>query len=167
MDLMNHVFPPYSDKFVVVFIDDILIYSRDESDHAEHLRIVLQTLIDKQLYAKLSKKVKFLGHTVLGDGTRVDPSKISTIPPRNVSKVRSFLGLAGYYIRFVKGFSLIATPMTKLLHKDVKFEWTKKCQWSFERLKILLTEAPVLIQPELGKELWSTVTRQLMVSVVC
>ncbi|KAA3480938.1 DNA/RNA polymerases superfamily protein [Gossypium australe] len=101
MDLMNHIFRPYLDKFVVVFIDDILIYSWDESEHAEHLRTVLQTLRDKQLYAKFSKKVGFLGHIVSGDGIRVNPSKISAIVewklPRNVSEIRSFLGLAGYY----------------------------------------------------------------------
>ena len=162
MDLMNRIFRPYLDRFIVVFIDDILIYSKDETEHAEHLRIVLQTLRDKQLYAKFSKtefwlrEVGFLGHIVSGDGIRVDPSKISAIvdwkPPKNVTEVRSFLGLAGYYRRFVNGFSIIAAPMTRLLRKDVKFEWTEECQQSFEELKKLLTEAPVLVQPELGKE---------------
>ncbi|KAA3470338.1 DNA/RNA polymerases superfamily protein [Gossypium australe] len=133
MDLMNRIFCPYLDKFVV-FIDDILIYSRDENGHAEHLRMVLQILRDNQLYA----------------------NKISAIIdwklPRNVFEVRSFLGLAGYYRWFVKGFSMIATPMTRLLQKDVQFEWTEKCQKSFEKLKALLTEAPVLVQSEPGKE---------------
>ncbi|KAA3461873.1 Transposon Ty3-G Gag-Pol polyprotein [Gossypium australe] len=162
MDLMNRIFRPYLDKFVVVFIDDILIYSRDENEHVEHLRTVLQILRDNQLYAKFSKsefwlkEVRFLGHIVSGDGIRVDPNKISAIvdwkPPRNVSEVRSFLGLATYYRRFVKGFSMIATPMTRLLQKDVKFEGTEKYQQSFEKLKALLTEAPVLVQPESGKE---------------
>ena len=161
MDLMNRIFRTYLDQFVVVFIDDILIYSRDETEHAEHLRIVLQTLRDKQLYAKFSKcefwlrEVSFLGHVVSASGIWVDPSKISAIldwkPPRNVSEVRSFLGLAGYYRRFVKGFSMIATPMTRLLQKDVKFEWSEKCQKSFDQLKALLTKAPVLVQPESGK----------------
>ncbi|KAA3469627.1 DNA/RNA polymerases superfamily protein [Gossypium australe] len=146
----------------VVFIDDILIYFRDESEHAELLRIVLQTLRDKQLFTKFSKcefwlrEVGFLRHIVLVAGIRVDLSKISAIidwkPPRNVSKVHSFLGLAGYYRRFVKGFSMIVTPMTRLLQKDVKFEWSEKFQQSFEQLKALLTEAPVLVQPESGKE---------------
>ena len=145
MDLMNRIFRPYLDRFVVVFIDDILIYSKDETEHAEHLRIVLQTLRDKQLYAKFSKsefwlrEVGFLGHIVSGDGIRVDPSKISAIvdwkPPKNVTEVRSFLGLAGYYRRFVNGFSIIAAPMTRLLRKNVKFEWTEECQQSFEELK--------------------------------
>ena len=162
MDLMNRIFRLYLDRFVVVFIDDILIYSKDETEHAEHLRIVLQTLRDKQLYAKFSKsefwlrEVGFLGHIVSGDGIRVDPSKISAIvdwkPPKNVTEVKSFLGLAGYYRRFVNGFSIIAAPITRLLRKDVKFEWTEDCQQSFEELKKLLTEALVLIQPESGKE---------------
>ncbi|KAG8472826.1 hypothetical protein CXB51_034699 [Gossypium anomalum] len=162
MDLMNIIFRPYLDKFVVVFIDDILIYSKDETEHAEHLRIVLQTLRNKQLYVKFSKsefwlrEVGFLGHIVSGDGIRVDPSKISAIvdwkPPKNVTEVRSFLRLAGYYRRFVNRFSIIAAPMTRLLRKNVKFEWTKECQQSFEELKKLLTEAPVLVQPESGKE---------------
>ncbi|KAA3461478.1 DNA/RNA polymerases superfamily protein [Gossypium australe] len=156
MDLMNQIFRPYLDRFVVVFIDNIMIYSRDESEHVDHLRIVLQALRDKQLYAKFSKcefwlrEVGFLGHIVSAEGIRIDPSKISVVinwkPPRNVSKVRSFLGLAGYYRRFVKGFSMIATP------KDVKFEWSDKCQKSFDQLKALLTEAPLLVQPESGKE---------------
>ncbi|KAA3480843.1 Retrotransposable element Tf2 [Gossypium australe] len=112
MDLMNRIFRPYLDRFVVVFIDDILIYSCDETQHAKHLRIVLQTLREKQLYAKFSKcefwlrEVGFLGHIMSAAGIRVDLSKISTIlewkPPRNVSEIRSFLGLAGYYKRQLK-----------------------------------------------------------------
>ncbi|KAJ8899876.1 hypothetical protein K2173_019579 [Erythroxylum novogranatense] len=148
MDLMNRVFRPYLDQFVVVFIDDILVYSRTEQDHSEHLRIVLQTLRERQLYAKLSK--------FSTEGIRVDPSKIEAIvnwkPPRNVTEVRSFLGLAGYYRRFVKGFSVIASPLTKLLRKGVKYEWSDRCQSSFDQLKSMLTEAPVLLQPTAGKE---------------
>ncbi|KAA3487111.1 DNA/RNA polymerases superfamily protein [Gossypium australe] len=161
MDLMNRLFRPYLDR-LVLFIDDILIYSHDEIEHAEYLRLVLQILCDKQLYAKFNKcefwlnEVSFLGHVVSASGIRVDPSKISAILdwklPRNVSEVRSFLGLAEYYRRFVKGFSMIAAPMTKLLQKDVKFEWSDRCQKSFDQLKTLLTEAPVLVQPESGKE---------------
>ncbi|KAG8489257.1 hypothetical protein CXB51_017277 [Gossypium anomalum] len=105
INLMNRIFRPYMDRFVVVFIDGILIYSRDESEHAEHLRTVLQILRDKQLYAKFSKnefwlnEVEFLGHIRYGNGIRVNPNKILAIlewkPPRNVTEVRSFLGLAG------------------------------------------------------------------------
>ncbi|KAG8485983.1 hypothetical protein CXB51_019307 [Gossypium anomalum] len=162
MDLMNRIFRQCLDRFVVVFIDDILVYSRDETEHVEHLRLVLQILRDKQLYAKFSKcefwlrEVSFLGHVVSASGIRVDPSKISAIlnwkPPRNITKVQSFLGLAGYYKRFMKGFSIIASPLTRLLQKDVKFDWSEKCQKSFDQLKTYLTEAPVLVQPESGKE---------------
>lgn len=102
------------------------------------------------------QEVGFLGHIVSASGIRVDPSKISAIldwkPLRNVSEVCSFLGLACYYRRFIKGFSMIVTPLTKLLQKDVKFEWSEKCQNSFDQLKTLLTEAPVLVQPESSKE---------------
>ncbi|KAA3466323.1 DNA/RNA polymerases superfamily protein [Gossypium australe] len=131
-------------------------------EHAEHLRIVLQTMREKKLYAKFSKcefwlsEVNFLGHIVSASGIRVDPSKISSIldwkPPMNVSEVRGFLGLASYYRRFVKGFSVIATPLTRLLQKDVRLEWSDKCQKSFDQLKTLLTEAQVLVQPKSGKE---------------
>ncbi|KAA3484506.1 DNA/RNA polymerases superfamily protein [Gossypium australe] len=162
MDLMNRIFRSYLDKFVVVFIDDIFFYTCDEKERDEHLRTVLQILRDNQLYAKFSKsefwlkEVGFLGHIVSGDGIRVDPSKISTIfywkQLKNVSEVRSFLGLVGYQRQFVKGFFMIATLKMRLLQKDVKFEWTEKCQHSFEKLKALLTEALVLVQPELGKE---------------
>ncbi|KAL4366721.1 hypothetical protein GQ457_05G025250 [Hibiscus cannabinus] len=135
MDLMNRIFKPYLDKFVIVFIDDILIYSRNKDEHAEHLRIVLQTLRDRQLFAKFSKcefwhsEVAFLGHVISTKGIMVDPKKVQTIldwrPPRNVGEVRSFLSLAGYYRRFVKGFSAIALPLTKLLRKDQPFEWSE------------------------------------------
>ena len=113
--------------------------------------MALQILRDKQLYAKFSnsefwlREVGFLGHIVSGDGINVDPNKISVIvewkPPKDVSEFRSFLGLADYYRRFVKGFSMITTSMKRLLQKDVKFEWSKKCQQSFEKLKALLAEA--------------------------
>ena len=132
MDLMNRVFQPYVNQFVVVFIDDILVYSKDAQEHEHHLRIVLETLREKRLYAKLSKcdfwlkEVSFLGHIMYAKGIRVDPS---------VTEVRSFLGLVGYYRRFVKGFSIIASPLTKLLRKGVKFERSDKCQNSFEQLK--------------------------------
>ena len=125
MDLMNRVFQPYMDQFVVVFIDYILVYSKDQENHDTHLWVVLETLRKEQLYAKLSKcefwlnEVSFLGHIVSKEGIRVDPKKIEVVvkwkPPRNVTEVRSFLGLAGYYKRFVKGFSMIAAPMTRLL----------------------------------------------------
>ena len=162
MDMMNRVFRPYVDQFVVVFIDDILVYSKDAQEHEQHLRIVLETLREKKLYAKLSKcdfwlkEVSFLGHIVSAEGIRVDPAKIEAVvnwkSPQNVTEVRSFLGLAGYYRIFVRGFSVIASPLTKLLMKGIKFKWTDKCQNSFEQLKGMLVEAPVLTQPTPGKE---------------
>ena len=125
MDLMNRVFQPYVDQFVVVFIDDILVYSKDRESHDTHLQVVLETLRKEWLYAKLSKcefwlnEVSFLGHIVSNEGIRVDPKKIEVafewMPPRNITEVRTFLGLAGYYRRFIKGFSLTAAPMTRLL----------------------------------------------------
>ena len=126
----------------MVFIDDILVYSKDAQEHEQHLRIVLQILREKQLFEKFSKfdfwlkEVPFLGHIVSTEGIRVDPTRIEVVmswkPPRNVIKVRIFLGLVGYYRRFVKGFSVIASSLTKLLRKGVKFEWDDKCQSSFE-----------------------------------
>ncbi|XP_039015668.1 uncharacterized mitochondrial protein AtMg00860-like [Hibiscus syriacus] len=124
-------------------------------------RVVLQTLRDKKLYAKLSKcefwlnEVAFLGHVISAEGIQVDPQKIKAIIewkiPKNVSEVRSFLGLAGYYRRFVNNFSMISFPLTKLMRKDVAFVWTFECQESFETLKKILTKAPVLVQTESGK----------------
>ena len=145
MDLMNRVFHPYLDQFVVVFIDDILVYSKDAQEHEHHLRIVLQILRENQLFSKLSKcdfwlkEVSFLGLIVFSKGIRVDPVKIEAVmdwkPPRNVTEVRSILGLTGYYRRFVQGFLVITSSLTRLLVKGVKFEWDDKCQSSFERLK--------------------------------
>ena len=139
---------------MVVFIDDILVYSRDEQEHEQHLQIVLQTLREKKLYVKLSKcdfwlkEVSFLCHIVSTEGIRVDPTKVEAVvnwkPPRSVTEVRSFLGLVEYYWRFVKIFFIIASSLTKLLKKGVKFEWINKCQDSFEQLKEMLVEAPVL-----------------------
>ncbi|XP_060185718.1 uncharacterized protein LOC132615153 [Lycium barbarum] len=158
MDLMNRVFKPYLDLFVIVFIDDILVYSRSETDHVDHLRIVLQTLKDRELYAKFSKcefwlkSVAFLGHVISGEGVKVDLQKIDAVKnwprPTSASDIRSFLGLAGYYRRFVEGFSSISAPLTKLTQKKVKFQWSEVCEQSFEELKKRLTSAPVLTLPE-------------------
>jgi hypothetical protein len=127
MYLMNSVFMPELDKFVVVFIDDILIYSKNEEDYANHIRIVLQQLRDHHLYATFSKcefwlnSVKFLGHTISSEGILVDPTKVQEVMdwklPTSVHQIRSFLGLAGYYRRFIPNFSKIAKPMTELLKK--------------------------------------------------
>ena len=157
MDMMNRVFKEYLDHFVVVFIDDILIYSKSREDHEQHLRLILQKLREYKLYAKLKKcefwlkEVAFLGHVVSSHGISVDPAKIEAIQsweqPKSVTEVRSFLGLAGYYRRFVEGFSRIATPLTQLTRKDTKFGWSEECEKSFQELKRRLISAPVLTIP--------------------
>ena len=162
MDLMHRVFRPYLDQFVIVFIDDILIYSRTPEEHERHLTIVLQTLREHKLYAKMSKcefwmkEVKFLGHVVSEQGVAVDPAKIEAVikwePPKNVMEVRSFLGLAGYYRRFVEGFSKLAMPMTRLTKKREKLLWAPECELVFHTLKEKLTTTPVLIIPNSGEE---------------
>ncbi|KAL0546306.1 hypothetical protein IC582_016213 [Cucumis melo] len=158
MDLMNRVFREFLDTFVIVFIDDILIYSKTEVEHEKHLRMVLQTLRDNKLYAKFSKcefwlkQVSFLGHVVSKAGVSVDPAKIEAVTgwtrPSTVSEVRSFLGLAGYYRRFVENFSRIATPLTQLTRKGAPFVWSKACEDSFQNLKQKLVTAPVLTVPD-------------------
>jgi hypothetical protein len=158
MYLMNSVFMPELDKFVVVLIDDILIYSKDEEDHAKHLHIVLQRLRDHQLYAKLSKcefwldNVKFLGHTISSNGISIDPSKVQEVmdwkPPTSMHQICSFLGLAGYYRCFIPDFSRIAKPMTELLKKGVKFVWDEDCEKALHTLRENLTTALVLAQPD-------------------
>ena len=127
MDLMNRVFRPFLDRFVIVFIDDILVYSKNEDEHANHLRVVLQTLRDHRLYAKFSKcefwleQVAFLGYVLSKDGIQIDPKKIEAVAdwprPTTIIEIRSFLGLAGYYRRFVKDFSKITAPLTRLTQK--------------------------------------------------
>jgi hypothetical protein len=158
MYLMNSVFMLELDKFVVVFIDDILIYSKIKEDHANHIRVVLQRLRDHRLYAKFSKcefwlgSVKLLGHTISSEGISVDPTNIQEVmdwkPPTSVHQIRSFLGLAGYYRRFIPDFSKIAKPMTELLKKEVKFCWDDKCEDAIHTLRKLLTTAPVLAQQD-------------------
>nr|GFC97631.1 putative reverse transcriptase domain-containing protein [Tanacetum cinerariifolium] len=142
MDLMNRIFHEYLDKFVIVFINDILVYSKSEEEHEQHLRIVLEILRQKKLYAKFSKcefwlqQVTFLGHVVSADGINMDPSKVEAITkcPRPTT-VRSFLGLAGYYRRCVEGFSRLALPLTQLMRKGEKFVWTDEREESFKELK--------------------------------
>ncbi len=161
MYLMNSVFMTELDVCVVVFIDDILVYSKNGEEHARHLRLVLDRLREHQLYAKFSKcqfwlkEVSFLGHILSAKGVAVDPSKVQEVldwkSPTSVTEIRSFLGLAGYYRRFIQDFSKIAKPMTKLLQKEAKFIWTSDCEAAFQKLKTLLTTAPVLTQPDITK----------------
>jgi hypothetical protein len=156
--LMNKVFMESLDKFVLVFIDDILVYSRCEG---EHLRLALQKLRENWLYAKLSKcefwmkQDAFLGHVISKGGISVDPSKIQDVlswyAPMSVDDIQSFLGLARYYRSFIEGFAKISKPMTELLEKDKKFECTSACEASFQELKKRLTTAPILVMPDIEK----------------
>ncbi|XP_015159833.1 uncharacterized protein [Solanum tuberosum] len=161
MSRMNRIIKPYMDLFVIVFIDDILIYSRAWKEHEKHLRIVLGLLREKRLYAKFSKcefwldSMSFLGHVVSKDGVMVDPTKIEAVKnwvrPTNVSEVRSFVGLASYYRQFVKGFSSISSQLTNLTKQNVPFVWSDECEKSFLKLKTLLTAAPILALSVEGK----------------
>ncbi|GJV51178.1 putative nucleotidyltransferase, ribonuclease H [Tanacetum coccineum] len=158
MDLMNRVCKPYLDKFVIVFIDDILIYSRNKEEHANHLRIILELLRKEKLYAKFSKCdfwihiVQFLGHLIDNQGLHVDPAKIEAVKNwtslTTPTEVRQFLGLAGYYRRFIKGFSKIAKPLTKLTQKNKSYIWGEEQESAFQLLKQKLCEAPILALPE-------------------
>ena len=122
----------------MVFIDDILVYSKNEEERKEHLRLVLEKLREHQLYAKFSKcefwlkEVGFLGHVISGEGIAVDPTKVQTVTewlaPTSVGEVRSFLGLAGYYRRFIENFSKLEKPVTELLKKDNQFIWREDCE---------------------------------------
>ncbi|GJV22691.1 reverse transcriptase domain-containing protein [Tanacetum coccineum] len=161
MDLMNRVCRPYLDKFVIVFIDDILIYSKTREKHELHLGLVLE-LLKKELYAKFSKcefwlqEVQFLGHVINGDGIYVVPSKTKAVKNqealRTPSEVCSFLGLAGYYRRFIEKFSKIAKPLTILTQKCKTFDWGEEQELPFQTLKDMLCNAPVLALPEGPKD---------------
>ncbi|GJV49982.1 putative nucleotidyltransferase, ribonuclease H [Tanacetum coccineum] len=158
MDLTNRICKLYLDKFVIVFIDDILIYSRNEEEHANHLRIILELLRKEKLYAKFSKCdfwihiVQFLGHLIDSQGLHVDPAKIEAVKnwtsPTTPTEVRQFLGLAGYYRRFIEGFSKIAKPLTKLTQKNKSYIWGEEQESAFQLLKQKLCEAPILALPE-------------------
>lgn len=156
--LMNRIFRPYLDKFVVVFLDDILIYSQTPEEHKSHLKVVFQILRENRLFGKLSKceffkdEVEYLGFRIGKNGVSTDPGKIQAIVnwpiPTSVRDVRSFLGLAGFYRKFVKDFSKIATPLYNLTKKDQKFQWTERENIAFEELKKALTTTPVLVIPD-------------------
>ncbi|KAD3066853.1 hypothetical protein E3N88_34733 [Mikania micrantha] len=158
IDLMNRVCRPYLDKFVIVFIDDILIYSRNQQEHAQHLKLILKLLAREKLYAKFFKcefwlrEVQFLGHVVNQNGIQVDPSKIQAVKqwetPRTPTEIRQFLGLAGYYRRFIKNFSKIALPLTTLTQKNQPFIWSSQQEEAFQLLKHKLCNALILTLPE-------------------
>lgn len=153
--LMHTIFRPYIDQFVVVFLDDILVYSRSEKEHEQHLRQVLEILRKEKLYAKKSKceffqqEVNFLGHVLSADGLAVEPVKVKAIeewpPCKSVEEVRGFLGLAGFYRRFVPNFSKKAIPLSELTKKNQQWKWGGEQQQAFESLKRAVSEAPVLV----------------------
>lgn len=158
---LSSVLAEYIDKFVVVFIDDILIYSETDEEHAKHIELVMQKLHDAKLKCKPSKcrffqkEITFLGHRISERGISMDPSKVKAILDwptlKNQHDVRAFLGLAGYYRRFIHDFSRIATPLTDLLRDDVPFIWTPDCEKALATLKTAVTSAPVLIIPDLNE----------------
>jgi hypothetical protein len=155
---MNSIFHPYLRKFVVVYLDDILIHSRTEEEHKAHVRLVLDVLKRKKFYVCkaestfAAKETKFLGHIVNSEGICPDLKKVEDIQnwpvPKNVHEVRSFLGLANYFRKFISHYSEVAAPLTNLTKKSHVWAWTGKCQDAFEKLKHLLTEAPLLRTPD-------------------
>jgi len=156
--VMNRIFHPYIKKFVVVYIDDILVFSKTEAEHQAHLRIVLDLLRQEKFYVCKAKsmfaqtEVRYLGHIVDSEGIRPDPKKVEAVQswpvPKNVSDVRSFLGLCNYFRKFMDHYSEVAIPLTNLTRKNVPFDWTGRCQDAFEKLKLLLTRAPLLRTPD-------------------
>jgi hypothetical protein len=158
--LMNSVLSQFLRKFSLVFFDDILIYSSTMSNHVKHLRAVLEVLKQNQLYAKFSKctfgqsKIEYLGHLISGEGVATDPAKINIIQswprPSNVTQLRSFLGLTGYYRRFIEGYGIICRPLFNALKKD-SFKWDNKQEASFQQLKQVMSTAPVLALPDFTK----------------
>lgn len=157
---MNEIFKPYLRKFVLVLFDDILIYSKSMGEHLQHLSMVLEILKAHKLFANESKcvfdsyEVEYLGHLISRDGVKADPQKISTMqnwpPPRNLKALRGFLGLTGYYGKFVQGYGTIAAPLTALLKKNA-FMWTEKTQTTFDRMKQAMVSLPVIKLPDFTK----------------
>lgn len=156
--VMNNVFGPFLNKFVLVYLDDILIYSKTEEEHCEHLRKVLGLLREHRLYANLRKctfarpELAYLGHIVSAEGIKVDPHKTAAITnwatPSSLSELRSFLGLATYFRKFIRGFARMAVPLHHMSKKGVPWAWTASCQRAFDEVKHALTNAPCLAFPD-------------------
>ncbi len=158
---MNDIFRDYMDEFVMVYLDDILIFSKDQEIHDKHVWLVLATLREHGLYAKLEKcefdksSVAFLDYVIFPDGIFMDKSKVETIQcwatPSSVKDVQRFLGFANFYRRFIKGYSKITTSLITLTCKDKPFSWNPTAQAAFDTLKMAFTSAPILIHPDLAK----------------
>ena len=159
--MINFIFNPYTNDFVLVYLDDILVFSKNKEDHAKHLRLVLDKLREHQFYAKFSKcefwldEILYLGHIISTKGIAVNLEKVSAIvnwePPQNVKQLHRFLGLASYCRRFVENFSKIAKHLSNLLQKHVKYVWTPECDVAFNTLKEKLVTPPVLTPPDESK----------------
>ncbi|XP_070007294.1 uncharacterized mitochondrial protein AtMg00860-like [Nicotiana sylvestris] len=159
--LMNQVFREYIDKFMVVYLDDIVVYSHTLEEHLEHLRKVLDRLREHELYAKLSKcsfaqkKIYFLGHVIEEGRIKMDQQKIQAIidcpPPKDIHSLRAFLGLCNFYQRFVKNYYLIAMSLTKLLKKVTPWYWGPRRAEAFNTLKAAMSSSPVFALPNLAK----------------
>jgi hypothetical protein len=155
---MNQIFAPMLYKYCLVYLDDILIFSRDAASHEQHVRSVLDVLRTNRLTVALHKchlnqaEVLFLGHIVSGAGIAVDPTKVAALQdfpvPTDVSQLRSFLGTTNYFRRFVRKYAEVVRPLTDLLKKDLAFAWSQECQIAFEHIKHLLTTAPILALPD-------------------
>lgn len=158
---MNTVFQPYLRRFVIVFFDDILVYSRSLDDHRTHLEVVFQCLVDNKFFLKKSKctfvqpSIAYLGHIVSSQGVGPDPEKIKAMmkwpTPQTVKQLRGFLGLTGFYRKFVRNYAFVAAPLTDLLKKD-SFKWSEEAQLAFDRLKKAMTKAPVLALPNFDED---------------
>jgi transposase InsO family protein len=164
--LVQDILRPYLDKFVIVYIDDILIYSKGEEEHTRHVRQVLKLLRQNKMYGKIPKceffkeAVEYLGHIISSKGIATDPKKVETVQawpqPTNIKELQSFLGLCNYYRRFIADYSKVAAPLTDLTHKDTPYEWSPKAKEAFEELKERMTQTPILVIPD--PELPFTVT---------
>ncbi|KAL0386155.1 UNVERIFIED_CONTAM: Retrovirus-related Pol polyprotein from transposon.6 [Sesamum radiatum] len=160
-NLMNDVLYEFLDRFVVVYLDDIVVYSKSLIDHVSHLRVVFQKLREYELYAKKEKckfcceQITFLGHVISQGKIQIDSRKVKAVIdwgiPSKVTDLRSFLGIANYYRRFIKGYSNIVNPLTDLLKKDQKWEWTVACDDAFKLLKHAISTQPVLQLPQFDR----------------